>query len=343
MMDGKRLRKALAATALCVLLAVATGCKQDSEAPTPGDNEEQAQGKTIGFSIFDMQYTFFQDMEAGTRDACEEMGYEYLLHDQKSDPAQMVAGCEGFLTRGVDALIISPFEPSALGPVVSKAKAQGIPVVINDIGGGGTSYDAIVISDCYGGGAMAADYMAEQLAQRENASKKVGVLKCNPGHVYAIRRGEGFTDRIKELGYEVVATLCADDQRAKGYEVAKDMMTRNPEIAGIFCENDPMAVGAVEAIRDAGKSPIDDILVVGFNGDPEALEAIKAGYMAATIQQVPYEMGVKCVELVDKLLKGEELEYTDPELREITVPVRLITSENIDEAAGSEEAAGAEI
>jgi len=90
-----------------------------------------------------------------------------------------------------------------------------------------------------------------------------------------------------------------------------------------------MALGAVQAVRDAGKSAIDDILVVGFNADPEAIETIKAGYMAATIQQMPYEMGKKSVQLSDKLLKGRPLTFTDSELREITIPVRLITQENV--------------
>jgi ribose transport system substrate-binding protein len=90
-----------------------------------------------------------------------------------------------------------------------------------------------------------------------------------------------------------------------------------------------MALGAVYAIRDKGKSAIDDILVVGFNADPEAIEAIKSGHMAATIQQVPYDMGRQCVALADKLLKGEALKYTNPELREITVPVRLLTAADL--------------
>ena len=329
-MKGKQgFGKRILAAALCAALLAGAGCKRDEEAgPVPPEEEAQ---KTLGFSVFDMQYNFFQEMERGTREATEEMGYAYILHDQKSDPAEMVSGCESLINRNVDALIISPKEPSAMGPVVAKAKNRGIPVVIDDIGGGGADYDAIVISDCYGGGVIAADYMAEQLKGREGASRKVGVLKVNPAHVYAIRRGEGFVKRIRELGFEVAAELTANDQRDQGYRVMQNMLTAHPDIAGVFCENDPMAVGAVQAIRDAGKSAIDDVLVVGFNGDPEAFEAMRAGQMAATIQQVPYDMGRRCVELADMLLKGESLSYTDAELREITVPVKLITRDNLPE------------
>jgi len=309
-------------TLVIISIVFITGCSKKT-------NPEQK--KVIGFSVVDMQPNFFQEMEKGVRQTCQAMGYEYKFHDQKYEPALMLSGCENLLTQGIDASIISPCEPSALGPIVKKAKSRGIPVVIADIGGGGSDYDVIVISDCYGGGVMAADYMAKMLEKRPNLSKKVGVLKCMPGHVYAIRRGEGFTKRIRELGFEVASTLCANDVRDQGYRVAQDMMTAHPDIAGIFCENDPMSLGAVQAVRDAGKSAIGDILVVGFNADAEAIETIKAGYMAATIQQVPYEMGKKCVELADQLLKGKPLTFSNPQLREITISVRLITQENVSE------------
>jgi len=309
--------------AVAVCLVFAAGCKKKAQ---PGETK-----KVIGFSVVDMQPNFFQDMERGVRKGCEQMGFEYKLHDQKYDSALLVSGCENLLTRGISALIVSPCEPSAMPPVVKKAKNMGIPVIICDIGSGGSEHDVIVISDCFGGGEIAADYMAKQLEKRTNNTKKVGVLKCMPGHIYAVRRGEGFAKKIQQLGYEVVSTLCANDVRDQGYRVTQDMMTAHPEIVGIFCENDPMALGAVQAVRDAGKSPIDDILVVGFNADPEAIEAIKAGSLAATIQQAPYEMGKQCVGLADKLLKGRTLAYTDPTLREITIPVRLITRENLSQ------------
>lgn len=307
---------------LVLALVFAVGCGK-------GEKTKESDKKVLGFSIFDMQYNFFQEMEKGTRDAAEELGYKYILHDQKSDPAQMVAGCENLITRGIDVLIISPFEPSALTPVVKKAKKHNIPVIINDIGGGNSQYDVIVISDCFGGGVMAAEYMDKMLKKRKNILKKVGIIKVDPGHIYAARRGAGFKKRIIELGYTVVSELCANDVRDQGYRVTQDMMTANPDIEGIFCENDPMALGAVYAIRDKKKSAIDDILVVGFNADPEAIEAIKANHMAATIQQIPYEMGKKCVELATKILNKEKLKYTNDKLREITIPVKLITKEDI--------------
>jgi ribose transport system substrate-binding protein len=294
----------------------------------PSGEETTSEKRTIGFSVYDMQYGFFQDMEAGTREAAEEAGYDYILVDQKSSESTMVSATIDLINQGIDALIISPFKPDALGPIVDAAKEKGIPVVVNDIGGGGTDYDVIVISNNYEGGVMAADHM-DELISAAGKPKKVASITCEASAVYAARRNEGFEARIEELGYEVVATLSGNSQQEQGYKVMQDILTANPDVSGVFSCNDPMAVGAAQAISDAGLSGASDIFVIGFNADEIALESIKAGDMAATIQQVPYEMGKMTVELATKLMNGESLEYDNAELREIFVPVNLITLENL--------------
>ena len=85
-----------------------------------------------------MQYGFFQDMEKGTKEAATAAGYDYILVDEKSSESTMVSATIDLINQGIDALIISPFKPDALGPIVDAAKAKGIPVVVDDIGGGGS-------------------------------------------------------------------------------------------------------------------------------------------------------------------------------------------------------------
>ena len=292
------------------------------EAPAP------AEKKVIGFSVYDMQYGFFQDMEKGTKEAAEAAGYDYILVDEKSSKSTMVSATIDLINQGIDALVISPFKPDALGPIVDAAKAKGIPVVVDDIGGGGTDYDVIVISNNYEGGVMAAEQM-DKLISAAGKPKKVASITCEASAVYAARRNEGFEAKIKELGYEVVATLSGNSQQEQGYKVMQDILTANPEVSGVFSCNDPMAVGAAQAVKDAGKSGSKDIYVIGFNADQIALESIKAGDMAATIQQVPYEMGKMTVDLATKLMNGETLKYDNADAREIFVPVNLITIENL--------------
>jgi ribose transport system substrate-binding protein len=283
----------------------------------------------IGFSVYDMQYGFFQDMEKGTREAAAAAGFDYVLVDQKSSESTMVSATQDLLGQGITALIISPFKPDALGPIVDAAKAKKIPVVIDDIGGGGTDYDVIVISDNEKGGVIAADHIDSVLKQKSSNSKKVASISCEPSAVYAARRNTGFEKHIKELGYQVVASLSANSKQEEGYKVAKDILSAHPDVSAIFCGNDPMAVGAAQAMADSGKNGVKDIYIVGFNGDEIALQAIKAGQMGATIQQVPKEMGKMTVDLASKLLKGEKLEYGNPANREVYVPVKLITSAEV--------------
>jgi ribose transport system substrate-binding protein len=285
--------------------------------------------KKIGFSVYDMQYGFFQDMEKGTREAAEAAGYDYVLVDQKSSESTMVSATQDLIDQGINALIISPFKPDALGPIVDAAKAKKIPVVIDDIGGGGTDYDVIVISDNEKGGVIAADHIDTTLKKRQTTSKKVASVSCEPSAVYAARRNIGFEKRIKELGYEVVASLSANSKQEEGYKVTKDILSAHPDVVAIFCGNDPMAVGAAQAVADSGKNGVKDVYIVGFNGDEIALQAIKAGQMGATIQQVPKEMGKMTVDLATKLMNGEKLQYSNPEKREVYVPVKLITAADV--------------
>jgi ribose transport system substrate-binding protein len=285
--------------------------------------------KKIGFSVYDMQYGFFQDMEKGTKEAAAAAGYEYVLVDQKSSESTMVSATQDLLDQGINALIISPFKPDALGPIVDAAKTKKIPVVIDDIGGGGTDYDVIVISDNEKGGVIAADHIDATLKQRSSAAKKVASISCEPSAVYAARRNIGFEKRIKELGYQVVASLSANSKQEEGYKVAKDILSAHPDVAAIFCGNDPMAVGAAQAVADSGKSGVKDVYIVGFNGDEIALHSIKAGQMGATVQQVPKEMGKMTVDLATKLMNGEKLQYSNPSNREVYVPVKLITAADV--------------
>lgn len=304
-----------------------------TEAPAttaPESAAPEAKACKIGFSVYDMQYGFFQDMERGTREAAIAAGCEFVLVDQKSSESVMVSATQDLLNQGITSLIISPIKPDAMGPIVDAAQAKGIPVVVNDIGGGGTNYDVIVISDNSKGGLLAADAMDKLIKAKAGASKNVASITCEPSAVYAARRNQGFEARIKELGYTVVASLSGNSKQEEGYKVMKDVLSANPDVAGVFSCNDPMAVGAAQAVADAGKSGSKDIFVVGFNADDIALQAIKAGQMSATVQQVPFEMGKKTVDLALQLEAGKTLTFDNPDAREIFVPVNLIDASNVD-------------
>lgn len=285
----------------------------------------------VGFSLYDMKYGFFRLMEKGARDYFDEIGWEMITHDEKSDETTMVTGCEDLINQGIDVLLVSPFKPEALGPVVQAAHAKGVPVIIDDIGTGDYDYDAFIISDNVGGGTVAGEYLIEVLDDRGvSGGVEVALIRNDPSNIAGHSRGFGFVDVADAQGWTVVKDISAQEATADAsYPIAKDMLTAHPNLAAIFCTNDNMATGAAQAALDSGR---DDLIVIGFDGSLIALEAIEAGTMQATVMQFPYNMGRIAAEIAVKLLAEEQPEFDDAETRTVFVPVEVIDIENIQKA-----------
>lgn len=319
-------------TTLAAAGVLALGLSSCSDSTTAGGPDSK--NVMVGFSVYDMQYEFFQKMEKGTREAVEAKGWKFKLHDEKSDENEMVTGAQALLDQGVDVLIISPFKPDALGPIVAKAKQKKIPVIIDDIGGGGTPYDAIVISDNADGGKQAAAHMAARIEANGAKSKKVVSITCEPSAVYAARRNQAFGAEIKAKGYQVVTELSGNSKAEEAYKIMKDALAKNPDVAGVFACNDPMGVAAANAIKDAGRNPVKDIVTIGFNADPEAITAIGKDSLSATVAQDPAGMGARTVELAAQAVNGDQLSYDDDGKREVFQKVTLVTKDNVSQFAG---------
>ena len=172
--------------------------------------------------------------------------------------------------------------------------------------------------------------MVDQLGDVEG-TKEVLVIELHQGSAVGEVRAAGFVDEMaNHEGFEIVASLDGNDTVEGGFEVTRDTLAANPDLAAIYATNDPEAIGANQALKQAGKNGVSDVLVVGFNGDAPALELIKAGEIAATIRQDPYGQGKAAVEAAMQLLAGEALEYDDPDTKSIFFPVEVVTAENVD-------------
>jgi ribose transport system substrate-binding protein len=284
----------------------------------------------IGYSVYDMQQPYWQAYAKGISDAAKASGYGFVLSDQKSSQQAEVSGSIDLINQGISALIVSPVQPPALPAVIEKAHQAHIPVIIGDVGVAG-DYDVFVLSANEEGGRLAAQYMVKSL-QGKPGTKEVLVVELHPGSAVGNVRVKGFVDEIKKSpDFKVVASLNGNDTVQGGYQVTQNTLSANPNLAGIYAANDPEAEGAVQALKAAGKSGVRDVLVVGFNGDPPALELIKNGDMAATIRQDPYGQGQKAVELATKLMNNEQIEYSDPNTKSVFFPVKVIDKDNVDE------------
>ena len=340
---------------LVLVLALVAGCAQ-TPAETPTTEEAQTTGDTaqttdsafvkkdpakIGYSVYDMQQPYWQEYARGVEEAALAASYEFILSDQKSSQETQVSGSMDLINQGVSALVVSPVQPSALPSIADAAHEAKIPMIVGDVGAEG-DYDAFVLSDNYEGGVLAAQYMVEKLKDVEG-TKEVLVIELHPGSAVGEARAKGFTDEMAKYDdFEVVASLNGNDTVEGGLSVTNDTLSANPNLAGIYACNDPEAVGAAQALKTAGKNGVSDVLLVGFNGDANALELIASGDMAATIRQDPYGQGKRAVELALDLLDGKTISYSDDETRSVYFPVEVVDSANVSSYLSGGEAAETE-
>ena len=284
---------------------------------------------TIGYSVYDMQQPYWQAYAKGVETAAKAAGYGFVLADQKSGQQAQVSGSIDLINRGISALVVSPVQPPALPAVINAAHKAKIPVIVGDVGVAG-DYDAFVLSDNEGGGKLAAQYMVDHLKDRPG-TKEVLAIQLHPGSAVGDLRIKGFVDEIaRHPDFKVVATLNGNDTVQGGYQVTQNTLSANPNLAAIYAANDPEAEGAVQALKAAGKNGVKDVFVVGFNGDPPAIELIKSGDMAATIRQDPFGQGQKAVEIATKLMDNQPVQFSDPASRSVFFPVKVIDKSNAE-------------
>ncbi|MHB1275526.1 MAG: substrate-binding domain-containing protein [Candidatus Humimicrobiaceae bacterium] len=309
--------------ALVVTFAIA-GCSTGS-ASAKGSTVKtmKASDVTIGFSVWTMEFTFFQNIEKGVKDACAALGFKYTMLDQKSDATQMVQDINTLVNQKVSGIVSTPVDPGAMGPAVQKARDAGIPVVCADIGKSGP-VNALIISNNFNGGELAAEYLAKLLP--DPATDFFGLGNLKPQWTYARQRGEGFKAKSDELKYTIKSEIIVQNPSAEGgYDTMQQILSAAPDIMGAFFTSGREAVGAANYVKSQNK----DIKVVGYNGDPEEFNAIKDGILAGTILQQPYVIGYKAVETLKEILvDGKTFENV-----EIPAEVKLVTPENLDQVA----------
>jgi ribose transport system substrate-binding protein len=217
---------------------------------------------------------------------------------------------ENLIQSGVKAMALTPSGSKEVVPAVVKANRAGIPIVIVDTrldpaaaAEAGAKAASFIGSDNYDGGRIAAKFVVDATKGTAN----VGVLEGIPGHETGDSRLRGFREGIAATpGVKIVASQPANWERDQGFNVFQNMLQAHPEIDTVFACNDMMALGAIEAIRAAGKT--GKIRVVGFDAVDDARKAIDDGTMAASVAQFPDEMGRVAVENAVKALRGEPVE-----------------------------------
>lgn len=313
MTTASRRTTALALTATLALTLSA--CNRGGE--EGGEGSAEGGDRSLTLAVSTLNNPFFIDLRDGAQEAADEAGVSLEVVDAQNDAATQQNQLANAATQETDAVLINPVDSEAAAAAVDPLLQADIPVIAVDRAVEGATVNTTVSSDNVAGGRQAAQALAEAMGEEG----QVVVLQGVAGTSASRDRGQGFEEGIAEFpDIEVVAMQPANFDRAQGLDVATNLLESNPEVTGIFAENDEMALGALQALGDRAG---EEVFVVGFDGTGDALTAIEEGSMVATIAQQPAELGRAAVEAALQAVDGEDLPESQP------IDVVTVTTDNV--------------
>jgi ribose transport system substrate-binding protein len=248
------------------------------------------------------------------------LGYEARIFDSQNNTALERDHFENIIVAGYDAILFNSTDADGSVANVMQAKEAGIPVFcmdreINSL----SAATSQILSDSYSGAVAIGKHFTRSL-DREGAYVEIlGLVGDN--NTWA--RSKGFHSVVDNYpGFRMVAQQAADFDRNKALEVMESILQAHPDIKGVFCGNDAMAMGAYQALVSAGLQ--EKVMVFGFDGAEDVVKAIAEGKVAATGMQFPKVMAETAAQFADEYVKGRR-DFP----QKIPVAVELVTGNNI--------------
>jgi ribose transport system substrate-binding protein len=266
---------------------------------------------------------FWQTLKRGAEEAARQypdIELSVLAPEREINIDQQVSILEDQILKKVSALAVVPGGVAEVTPVLDKAKAAGIPVLIVDNDTPWPGKLCYIGTDNRVGGKLAGDYVVKILG----GHGKVAIIRGVLGVSSHDDRVAGFQDAIAQApGIQLVTIQPANSERSLGLTVMENLLTSYPDLNAVFVTNDQMALGAMEGV--AAQHLSGKVLVVGFDAGKEAVRAVKSGTIGAVIAQYPANMGKQAVEAAVKAIQGQ------PVAKVIDTGTALVTKENADE------------
>ena len=270
-------------------------------------SESDASKPAVALIMKSLANEFFSDMAQGAKDHHSKHSNEYNLIingiKNESDLAQQVALIDQMISARVNAIVIAPADSKAILPALARASAAGIVVINID-----NKLDETALAD-YGvsipfvgpdnraGARIVGDYLAGQL----NPNDKTAILEGIPSAYNSMERRIGFEQAAIAAGLDIVSIQSAAWDQAKAAEITAAMLISHPDLKGIFCANDNMALGAASAAKQAGRM---DIKIAGFDNINAIHPAIRSGQVVATADQHADQLAVFGIETALSIIHG---------------------------------------
>jgi ribose transport system substrate-binding protein len=261
---------------------------------------------TVGFSQMENNNPWRIAETESMKAEGEKRAGKYIATDAQADTSKQVSDVEDMIAQGVDILVIAPREFEGLAPALDAAAEANVPVFLVDREAKGEpceEYITFIGSNFIKQGERAGEW----LINATDGEAKIAELEGTTGASVTNDRAEGFRNAIQgESGMEIVASQSGDFTRAGGQKVMEQLIQANPDINAVYAHNDEMAIGAIQALKDAGKTPGEDVTLVSIDGTRDALQAIIDGELGATVESNP-RFGPLTFETIEKFLAGEPI------------------------------------
>ena len=273
-----------------------------------GQREADPAARLVGFAQVDTQNPWRLAETESVQSAAADRGYELIFVDGQANQANQIRALRSFIAQGVDGILLAPIVTTGWGPVLREAEDAGIPVVLLDRNIEETERDLVVTfigSDFVWQGEQAAEQMIRDLGE---GPLRIAELQGQPGADPTIERKRGFENVIDRYpNIEIIVSQTGQFNRAEGKQVMEAFLqSRGDEIDVVYAHNDDMAIGAIQAIREFGLNPGEDIYLISIDGVRDAFVAMMDGDLNATVESSPL-MGPMGFDALEAAWRGEEL------------------------------------
>ena len=283
------------------MMVLAVSCKKQD-----GGAQDDAQGKkiTVGFSQIGAESDWRKASTVSIQEEAAKRGIELLFSDAQQKQENQIKAVRSFIAQDVDVICLAPVVATGWEDVLKEAKSAKIPVILIDrkvtVSEDGL-YSCYIGSDCTEEGRKAARWVIENVGENAGIAELVGTVGSGP----AIERKKGFEEIIKDHpGLKIIKSQSGDFTRSQGKEVMEQFL-KSPEkdqIKVLYAHNDDMALGAIQAIEEAGKVPGKDIVIISCDGVKEMFKMILAGKANCTVECNPM-IGPQLYDVIEGYMK----------------------------------------
>ena len=303
------MKKAIILAMLLSLLCLGVSLgqqKEGSQNPSP-KSPEKKKNITVGFSQIGAESAWRTAETKSVREEAAKRGINLKFSDAQQKQENQIKALRAFAAQKVDAIILAPVVESGWDPVLKEIRQAKIPVILVDRGvkvADESLYTTLIASDFVEEGRMAGAWLAEKMGGKGSIVE----LKGTPGAAPAIDREKGFRETIaKYPNMKIIKSQTGDFTRSKGKEVMEAFLkAEGKNINAVYAHNDDMALGAIQAIEEAGMKPGKDIILVSIDGVKDAFVAMTQGKLNCSVECNPL-LGPSAYDAVEKVLAGEIL------------------------------------